>query len=62
MFSSACGSGSSAVQSAKAQINYSSLEEKRVVESQKSNTLEDKLAALRAYRRAKGLCYKYGVK
>lgn len=43
-------------------LSYASPEEKRAVESQKSVSMEDKLTALRAYRKAKGLCYKCGMR
>ena len=46
----------------KAPVPYSSPEEKRVVESQKTSNVEDKMSALMAYRKAKGLCYKCGMK
>lgn len=42
--------------------NYSSPEEKLHVESTKVQSFEEKLAAVKAYRRAKGLCYKCGTK
>ena len=46
----------------KAPVPYSSPEEKRVVESHKTSNVEDKMSALMAYRKAKGLCYKCGMK
>ncbi|CAO2144897.1 unnamed protein product [Urochloa humidicola] len=46
----------------KPQITYSSPEEKKAVESMKPAVFEEKLSALRSYRRAKGLYYKCGVK
>lgn len=41
---------------------YSSPEEKKHVESLRATTMEEKLAAIKAFRRAKGPCYKCGVR
>lgn len=43
-------------------LSYGSPEEKRDVESQKPPSAEERVAALMVYRKAKGLCYKCGLK
>lgn len=41
---------------------YATPEEKQHVEALKVQSLEDKMQAVKAFRRAKGLCYKCGMK
>jgi len=43
-------------------LSFGSPEEKKVVDTQRPSSAEDRAAALMAYRKAKGLCYKCGLK
>lgn len=43
-------------------LTFSSLEEKQHAETLKIQPLEDKMNAIKAFRRAKGLCFKCGLK
>lgn len=42
--------------------NYASPEEKQHVEALKIQSMEEKMNAVKSFRRAKGLCYKCGMK